>query len=214
MINNGTLAMLKAGTITNSGTTTGVGVVSMLTAGTVSMINNGTLSSSGTTTGVGTITNQGSVTNVGQIYNAGTVQNQLGGTLDMVKAGTITNILGGTVKLDGRIGRNILSYGTTFGGTAAAYGTLVGSAAVGAGTSLWVNDVSLVNQAGTITCLVGFGTALNGTSVIAKGQFSAGAGMEKSFPLPVNSGMTNQDLVCYVSTAGTVDVNVSYFISS
>ena len=64
------------------------------------------------------------------------------------------------------------------------------------------------------TCLVGLGTALDGTSVIAKGQFGPNSGMEKSFQLPVNCGMTNQDLVCYISGAGTIDVNVTYFISA
>jgi len=155
----------------------------MLTAGTVSMINAGTITSVGTIPGIGVIT---TLTN-----------------------GTIND---GTVHLDGRPGRNILSYGTTFVGTA-SYGTLIGSAAVGVGTSIWVNDVSIVNSSGTVTALVGFGTALNGTSIIAKGLFSPNSGIEKSFQLPVNAGMTNQDLVCYISAAGTIDVNVSYFIS-
>ena len=111
--------------------------------------------------------------------------------------------------------RTILSYGTTFGGTAAGYGTLVGSTAVGVGTSLWVNDLSIINTgAGTLTALVGFGTALNGTSVLAKGEFGPQGGIQKSYPLPVNCGMTNQDLVCYIGAAGTVDVAVSYFISA
>ena len=147
------------------------------------------------------------------IMTAGTVA---AGTI-AVSAGTITHgtIDAGTVKLDGRASRNIVSYGTTFAGTAAAYGTLVGSAVVGAGTSLWVNDVSIVNsKGGTITCLVGFGTVLNGTSVLVKGDFGPQQGIQKSYPLAVNAGMTNQDLVCYVGAAGTIDVNVSYFISA
>ena len=111
--------------------------------------------------------------------------------------------------------RTILSYGTTFGGTAAGYGTLVGSAAVGVGTSTWINDLSIINTgAGTLTALMGFGTSLNGTSVLAKGEFGPQGGIQKSYPLPVNCGMTNQDLVCYIGAAGTVDFNVSYFISA
>ena len=205
--NLGTLSMLSAGTITtipnipggtinnlasgtiNSATVTGnLGTLSMLSAGTISMINAGTLTSSGTTTGVGTLTG----------------------------LGTVTALTMGTIKNDGRVARNVLSYGTTFGGTAAGYATLVGSTVVGAGTSIWVNDVSLINPNGNITCLVGFGTALNGSSVLAKGVFgtSSGIGIEKSFPLPVNAGMTNQDMVAYISGAGTIDVNISYFISA
>ena len=139
------------------------------------------------------------------------VSNPFSGTIP-----TVTNLAGGTLKLDGRSGRNILSYGTTFGGTAAGYGTLVGSAAVGAGTSIWVNDLSIINSKGTgnLTALIGFGTALNGTSVLAKGDFSAQGGIEKHYSLPVNAGMTNSDLVCYIGAAGTIDVNVSYFISA
>ena len=136
----------------------------------------------------------------------------------IVTNGTITHgtIDTGTVKLDGCSGRNILTYGTTFGGTASGYSTLVGSAAVGVGTSTWIQNVSVNNPNGNITCLVGFGTALNGTSVLLKGTFgtNSGVGAEKSFTQPVNAGMTNQDLVAYISGAGTIDVQVSYFISA
>lgn len=132
----------------------------------------------------------------------------------VVTSGSITQIAG-TTKLDGRVARNILSYGTTFGGTAAGYGTLIAAAAIGAGTYCWVSDLSIVNsKGGTVTCLVGFGTALNGTSVLAKGDFSAQGGIEKSYSLPVNAGMTNTDLVCYIGAAGTIDVSISYFISA
>ena len=114
---------------------------------------------------------------------------------------------------------NIFTFGTTFGGTAAMYGTLVGSASVGVGTSTWINDLSIINSKvgtanGTVTCMVGFGTALNGSSVLAKGDFGPQGGIQKSYPLAVNAGMTNQDLVCYIGAGGTVDFNVSYFIST
>lgn len=163
--------------------------VTLLKAGTITKLEQGSIQVT-----AGTI---GTVGGVAQVHNAGTLQ-------------------AGTIKLDGRTGRNILTYGTTFAGTAAAYGTLVGSAAVGAGTSTWVQSISMVNPAGAVTCMVGFGTALNGTSVLAKASIGTnyGIGIEKEFPLAVNAGMTNQDLVCYVSAAATIDVNVSYFISA
>lgn len=146
-----------------------------------------------------------------------TVTNLAGGSI-VVTNGTISHgtIDSGTIKLDGRTSRNILSYGTTFGGTAAGYGTLIGSAAIGAGTSAWICDLSIINSKGigTTTALVGFGTVLNGTSVLAKGDFGPQGGIEKAYTFPVNAGMTNQDLVCYIGAAGTMDFNVSYFISA
>jgi fibronectin-binding autotransporter adhesin len=194
-ITAGTLTNLVSGTINSAtcvlGTLPGVGVVSVLTNGTI---------------GAGTI----AVSAGTMIMTAGTVA---AGTI-AVSAGTITHgtIDAGTVKLDGRAGRSILSYGTTFVGTAGQYGTLVGSA--GVGTSIWVNDVSVVNSSGTLTALVGFGTALSGSSVLVKGLFGVNGGIQKSYPLAVNAGMTNNDLVCYTSAAGTIDVCCSYFISA
>lgn len=149
----------------------------------------------------------------------GEITNLAGGTVTRVNQGSITVTTGtinaGTVRHDGRPARNILTYGTTFSGTAAAYGTLVGSTVVGAGTSTWVENISIVNSGTTvITAMVGFGTALNGTSSLVKGRFGTTGGIEKPFIDAVNAGMTNQDLVCYIDGAGTIDVNIAYFISA
>lgn len=188
------VGMLDAGTITS---------VANVAAGTITRVEQGSINVT-----AGTVTAGSIVVTVGTIA-AGTVA---------VSAGTITHgtIDAGTVKDDGRAARNILSYGTTFAGTAAAYGTLVGSASVGAGTYTWVDSISITNPAGNVTTLVGFGTALSGTSVLWKGTLgtTSSAGVVKIFPHAVNAGMTNQDLVCYVSGAGTIDVNVTYFISA
>jgi hypothetical protein len=187
----GTLDLLKAGTITKleqgsvqvtAGTMT-AGTVDLLKAGTITRVEGGTLT-------------------VGNLP-----ANLQGGTL-----GEVSVLALGTVKLNPRPNQSVLSYGTTFGGTAAGYGTMVGSA--GTGTSIWVQGVSIVNSGGgTVTGLVGFGTELNGTSVLAKGDFGDQGGIQKSFTYPVNAGMTNADLVCYVGAAGTMDFNVSYFIA-
>ena len=181
------------------------------------LINQGTQTAIAVDT-VGTLNYQAIKLDMGTVG----ASNPFSGTLPMLSAGTISkleqgsiNVTAGTIKNDGRPSRNILTYGTSFGGTAAGYGTLVGSASVGAGTSTWINDVSVINTgAGTLTALVGFGTVLNGTSVLVKGDFGPQGGIQKSYPLAVNAGMTNQDLVCYVAAAGTIQVNVSYFISA
>lgn len=215
VVTNGTIAphAITAATIT-------AGTLTNLVSGTINsatvVLNSGTINVATAT--VGTIPGVGVITSL----SGGTITKLEGGTLGIlsqgsinVTAGTITHgtIDAGTVKLDGRAARNIVSYGTTFGGTAAGYATLAGSA--GAGTSIWVNDLSIINsKGGTITALIGFGTALNGTSVLAKGDFGAQGGIQKSFPLAVNAGMTNQDLVAYIGAAGTIDVCVSYFISA
>lgn len=192
--NGGTIAEITNGTIRMSVGTVAAGSI-VVTAGTVV---------AGTLTNLGTAVGMGTLTNVGQVYNAGTLQ-----------AGTISNILGGTVKLDGRVGRNVLTYGTVFGGTAAGYATLVGSAAVGVGTSTWVTAFKLMNVgAGTLDMALGFGTALNGTSILDRGSYAVSSGFGGPLSLPVNAGMTNQDLVCWIGAAGTIQVTVKYFISA
>lgn len=125
-------------------------------------------------------------------------------------------VVGGTVRVNGRPAQNILSFGTTFSGTAAGYGTLVGSAVVGAGSSVWINDISIINPNGTVLCVIANGTALNGTSVFFKGVLGTqtAVGIQKSYPIAVNAGMANQDLFCYLGAAGTVDFSISYFISA
>ncbi len=211
-INAGTIDLLKAGTITalangtiGAGTLNTLGTLSNLLAGSIAVVAGTGVITSGSIT---VIAGTGVVTSGSIVVTAGTVSNTM--VAGTITAGTI-NV--GTIRVDARPLQNILSYGTTFGGTAAGYGTMVGSA--GVGTSIWVNDLSIINsKGGTITALVGFGTALNGTSVLAKGDFGAQGGIQKSFPKVVNCGMTNNDLVCYVGAAGTIDVNVSYFISA
>lgn len=213
---NGTVSTGGAGTQAVrviDGTVTSVTDVANLAKGTITKLEGGTLGlvSSIANLAAGTVTRleQGSI-----IVTAGTIA---AGSI-VVTNGTITHgtIDAGTVRNDARTTQNILSYGTTVAATAAAYATLIGSAAVGAGTSTWVQDISLTNPAANVTCLVGFGTALNGSSVLLKGTFgtTSAVGIEKSFPKAVNAGMTNQDLVAYVSAAGTIDVNVSYLISA
>ncbi len=190
-----TVTNLSNGTIQSSGTTTGVGVVSLLSAGTITKLEGGTVS-----------TNMLSGT-----LNLGTV-NVSTGTIN-----SISNIAGGTIKNDGRPGRNVLTYGTVYANASAAFATLVGSAVVGVGTSIWINDLSIVNSGSASADIsVQFNTGTTGSNVIARGNFGANGGIQKSFPLAVNGGSTNTDLTVWLSggTAGTTSVNVTYFISA
>ena len=211
---------IESGTINNSGSTTGVGVVSALTSGTVSVNTPGTITSGTVSVNTpGTITS-GSISVIAGTVNSGTIN---AGTINSgtINAGTMNTgtlnagtINAGTFRDDGRPARNILSFGTTIAFGGSAFATLVGSAAVGAGTSIWVNDVSIVNNGGTQKYGLVFGSAINGSAVIAKGQFGPQSDVQKSFPMPVNAGMTNFDLNAWAEGAGTADFVVSYFISA
>lgn len=192
-----TVTNLSNGTIQSAGTVTGVGVVSALTSGTVSVNTPGTITS-------GTITPSGGT--VGTVPGVGVVTALTSGSV---------NVVAGTTRDDGRPARNILNFGTVFGGAGTAYGTLIGSASIGVGTSLWVTDLKIMNQeAGTLDCLVGFGTGLTGTTVLDRGKYVAQSGVVRQFAKANNGGMTNTDLVCWIGAAGTISVNVSYFISA
>lgn len=130
--------------------------------------------------------------------------------------GTLTALSNGTVRTDARTTQNIVSFGTQVSGTAAVVATIVGSASVGAGTSLWVNNLSINNPNANVGVIIGFGTAQQGTNVLHRGTFgtTGAVGVVVPFPKATNNGMTNQDLVVSLTAAGTVDVNVSYFISA
>jgi hypothetical protein len=239
LVKDGTVSVNTPGTITSGSiaVTAGsvVGTVSVATPGTIT---SGSISVIAGT--IGTVTNIGTL----DMLKAGTIDKLAGGTIDMFKAGTVTrvsNLINGTVRVtagtiesgtintgtinaatinagtiknDGRVARNILSYATSvaLGGT--AYGTVIGSALVGVGTSVWVNDVSILNEGGTVTAAVGFGTENQGTAVLWRGILGPREGIQKSYPMPVNCGMTNKDLTVYALQAATVDVAVSYFISA
>jgi len=232
-IAGGTIGIITAGTITPSTTvrTISAGTVTELTnlanlaKGTITVIPNipgGTIGvvSSVANLAAGTVTSVGNLVG-GTVGVVSSVGNLVTGTVAAVTsvsnlaAGTISavnNIVGGTIRNDSRPTQNILTYGTTFGGGAAAYGTLI--APPGVGTSIWINDVSIVNTAGTITCAVTWGSAVVGTAVVAKGSFGATGGIQKSFPKAVNGGATNTALMAYVGAAGTADFVVSYFVSA
>jgi hypothetical protein len=65
-----------------------------------------------------------------------------------------------------------------------------------------------------VTSGIVFGSAINGSAVVAKGNFGPNGGIQKSFPMPINCGMTNYDLNAWSAGAGTIDFCISYFISA
>lgn len=153
-IEGGTLALvttvtnLSNGTIQSSGTTTGVGVVSMLSAGTVSMINAGTITSSGTTTGVGVVS----------MLSAGTVSMLNAGTLT-----TIPNIPGGTIGI--LTNGTLSSSGTTTGVGVVSMLSAGTVSMINAGTLTSLGTVPGVGVVTSVTNLVGgtLGILTNGT---------------------------------------------------
>jgi hypothetical protein len=195
---NGSIAVTAGTGVITSGTIS-VNTPGTITSGTVSVNTPGTITSGSISVIAGTGIITASTVNAATI-NTGTINSAT------VNAGTFRN--------DGRSSRNIITYATTVSLAGSAYGTIIGSASVGAGTSLWVNDISLVNQTGTVTCVAGFGTWNQGTSVLVRGQFGPNAGIQKSYPLAVNAGMTNQDLTVWSNATANIDVSVSYFISA
>lgn len=199
------LAMIHAGTLTSSGTTTGVGVVSNLTNGSVRMT-------------VGTLTT-GSLSNVAMIH-AGTHVHPTG-TVTTIVAGTqntlgtvavVNNIVTGTlasVTLSNKFtGSQILTASVLGTAGGSLFGTL--SAASGAGTSHFVTGLQIVMSSGTADVYVGFGTGLTGGSVLARGNFPAGGGIMRDFTFPIQSG-TNSEICYEFAGAGTAFIAVNYW---
>ena len=99
----------------------------------------------------------------------------------------------------------VKTYGTIFAATAAAYGTLIGSATLHYITSI----KAMNNEAGTVDIMIGWGTALNGTTVIDRGKYTANSGVVRNFIPPLPS-VVGADLVCWAGAAGTLAINISY----
>ena len=91
------------------------------------------------------------------------------------------------------------------------FGTL--SAASGAGTSHVVTGLQVVMHSGTADVYIGFGTALTGGSVLARGKFPEGGGMVRDFSYPLQSGANSE--ICYgFAGAGTAFIAVNYYKSA
>jgi len=189
-LTNGSINILT-GTLQSAGTTTGVGVVSNLTNGSINILS-GTLQNSGTTTGVGVVSN---LTN-------GSV-NLLTGTVT-----SVTNLAGGTIKLNPVPVPTMLTFGTLGKAGGSFFATI--SAASGAGTIHYISGVDIVMQSGTADVRVLAGTAIQGTGVLAAGQFPAGGGISKRITPAFATG-TNSEITYHFVGAGTAFITVNYW---
>ena len=195
---DGTLTTLQALPDLPGGTVDLISSVASLTTGTIGLVttvtnlSNGTIQNSGTTTGVGVVS----------LLSAGTITK--------LEQGSI-NVTAGTTRLDARPVTPIQTYGTIFAGTAGEYATLV--AAPGASTAIYITSLKAMNNGvGTLDIMVGWGTALNGTSVIDRGSYALQSGISRQFTPAMSGNITNTSLVVYVGAAGTVAANISYWI--
>lgn len=221
-----TVTNLSNGTIQNSGTTTGVGVVSMLSAGTVNMINAGTLTSLGTVPGVGVVTTVSNLSNGSVRMTVGTIAagsivvtagTQRVGTLNTgtINTGTINTgtinagtINAGTVRINPNPTIHWMPFGTTTTGT---IGTLV--AAPSAGSAILLNSLDISLQSGTAEVLVSYGLVTTGNGVVTRGNFGVLGGLAKTYASPIGGSITGSALTYNIlSGSGTVSYSISYAV--
>lgn len=132
-----------------------------------------------------------------------------------ITAGTVALGEVGTVKINPTPVKSILSFGTVFGGTEATYGTLVNASSIGTGNSLWLTSFKVgVDGTGSLRTMLGFGTNLEGTTVVDTGVYAGLTNISREFILPVNCGISNTSLLFYIGAAGTVSVDIKYFVDS
>lgn len=212
--NNGTVNLLAAGTITKVeggtvGLVTRVGNIGTLELGTISAMPN---IPGGTLALVTTVTTLSNLSAGSVNIPAGTitsVTNLASGTLAQVTS--VSNLVKGTSQSNPIPTINLIPFSTTSTGT---IGTLV--AAPSAGSSVWINDVSINSHNGTVDALVSYGLTTNGTSVILRGNYGAQGGQQRSFPSAINGGGITGSAVTFniLGGSGTVTYNISYFIGT
>lgn len=179
----------------------------LLGAGVLGQDSGGTYHNIAVTTGnaLGTLLVD-TVTTVSNLTN-GTVRVSVG----TISAGTINTgtINVGTFRLNPIPTQVTLSYGTTTTGT---IGTLV--AAPSAGSAVFITALDMNVQSGIAEPLISFGLATNGQGVVARGNFAAGGGIAKTFPIPNSANNTGTALTFNIlSGSGTVSYNVTYFVA-
>ncbi len=158
----------------------------------------------------GTVTEVGSVTAIGVIHTAGTVSalpDLPGGTIDEV-----TLLKAGTVQVNPKSPTQIVNASALGTAGAAAFGTL--STASGAGTYHNATGLQIVVSSGTVDAYLGFGTAITGADVLARGQFTEGGGIARDFSSAIRSSGTNSEICYKLGGAGTVFFAVNYWEST
>lgn len=211
-----------------------VGTIPQVSVGTLPAVNvatgtQQTLGTVGTVIGIGTLSGipQVSVGTIPQV-SVGTLPNTPGGTLGQVT--TVSNLTNGSINiLTGTVTRlanvGTIESGTfqlnptptvtplTFGTLGTAGGSFFGtlSAASGAGTKHYIQGVDIVVQSGTPDVRILAGSAIQGTGVLAAGQFIPSAGISKSWPIiPFQTG-TNSEILYHFVGAGTAYLVLNYW---
>lgn len=236
----GVVNNLVSGTLLNSGTTTGVGVVTTVT--TVSNVTNGSFVQTAGTLTVGTLTNlvsgtinaiaAGTITggtlgnlNSGTILNSGTttgvgvVTALTNGSVNILTGSVVGTVVnnGGSVQIyQGTSQINMVpvaagtSYGTVGTTGASVWGTLVASS--GNGIKQYVSGVDIVVTSGTVDVAVtNIGIGgSTGAGVLTRGQYIPGGGISKNFN-PVQPSGTGGTIAFWMGGAGTVAVTVQYW---
>ena len=220
----GNIGVLHNGTVV-------VSSVPQISVGTLPQVSVGTLPPLSITSGsqqtlgtLGTVLGVGTITAIGQIHNAGTIQNVNNGTLALVTTvSNLTNgsinvlsgtqqLLGtlqlGTVKIDPTTIPQMIQFGTLGTAGGSFFGTI--SAVSGAGTKHYIQGVDIVMQSGTADVRVLAGTVIQGTGVLAAGQFVPSAGIAKNWNPHFNTG-TNSEITYHFVGAGTAFITVSYW---
>ncbi|MDE1868137.1 MAG: hypothetical protein KGI08_10575, partial [Thaumarchaeota archaeon] len=142
--NLGTIGTIGLATVTgNLGT---IGTIGLATVSGNVNISTGTINLATISGNLGTIGTVGLATIAGNLGTMGTIGSVIGvgsiGGLSNLPQGSI-QVTAGTFRQDARTTQNILTYGTQVSGTAAFAATIIGSSSVGAGTSMWMSDVSI-----------------------------------------------------------------------
>lgn len=206
-LGGGTVSSLGKGTITS------VTDVAQLTKGTITGLSKGTISagtvqvSAGTVASVGTVPGIGTISAVGVIHNAGSIAglpDLPGGTVDEV-----TLLKAGTVQINPKSPTQIVTASALGTAGAAAFGTL--STASGAGTYHYATGFQIVVSSGTVDAYLGFGTAITGADVLARGQFTPGGGIARDPDPAIRSSGTNSEICYKLGGAGTVMFAVNYW---
>ena len=150
----------------------------------------------------------------------GTIQNLVSGTINALANGTITagtfSMTTGTLSPLPTIANS--PFGTIGTTGVSIFGTLAGGTSSGAGTEIFITSLSLSvpSTAGSQQVTIGWGsnggTLHAGTGRLVGGNFPPGGGIQKNFDPHINSG-TNAQLMYFQAGAGTVNVDVTYFIT-
>lgn len=206
-IPGGTLGVVTSVTNLANGTLAAVTSITNLAAGTVTRLVDGTVRIP-----AGTITSlsAGTITRLegGTLGVVSAVTNLVGGTVTRVEQGSI-QVTAGTMRLNPNPTQVTQSFGTTTTGT---IGTLV--AAPSAGSAIYITNLTISVQSGTVEPVVSFNLAANGNGVVNRGLYVAGGGAVIPFPVPNSANNTGTALTWNIlSGSGTVSYNVSYFIA-